>query len=157
LEIALACDMIVASETAVMGLPEILLNLIPGGGGTQRLAAKIGQSRANEILMSGRNFTAKEGLAWGLINHCYDPEDFENEALQFAESFSDKNPQALRILKQLTQLGAGGPMNAAAQCIENDALVRFYHSEAGQSQIQSFYQASLERERKRSAKSNSSS
>jgi enoyl-CoA hydratase/carnithine racemase len=149
LEIALACDMIVASETAVMGLPEILLNLIPGGGGTQRLAAKIGQNRANEVLMSGRNFTPQEAHQWGLINQLYPADSFLKQAVAFAQTFTDKNPDALRVLKQLTQLGAGGPMNSAAQCLENEALHRFYHSTAGQAKIQEFYQASLERERKR--------
>jgi enoyl-CoA hydratase/carnithine racemase len=151
LEIALACDMIVATETALMGLPEILLNLIPGGGGTQRLAAKVGQNRANEILMSGRNLSAEEAHQWGLINHLYPAQTFQAASLEFAKTFTDKNPAALRVLKQLSQLGAGGPMNTAAQCLENEALNRFYHSEAGQAKVQEFYQASLERERKRAA------
>jgi len=152
LEIALSCEMIVATAVAQMGLPEILLNLIPGGGGTQRLAAKVGQNRANELLMSGRTFSAEEAFQWGLINHLYPVETFEEKALDFARSFVDKNPDALRVLKQLSQLGAGGPMNSAAQCLENEALHRFYHAEAGQAKIQEFYQASLERERQRAAK-----
>ena len=152
LEIALACDMIVATEVATMGLPEILLHLIPGGGGTQRLAAKVGLNRANELLMSGRSFTAEEGQQWGLINHLYPIDTFESSVIEFARTFRDKNPDALRVLKQLSQIGAGGPMNTAAQCLENEALSRFYHSEAGQAKIQEFYQASLERERQRAAK-----
>lgn len=148
LEIALACDMLVAAEGSKMGLPEILLNLIPGGGGTQRLPLKIGLSRANELLMSGRTATAEELHQWGLINHVYPKNSFREESLAFAKTFVDKSPEALRILKQLTRI-ANGPMNPAAQCIENEALNRFYHSKAGQAKIKEFLQASLERERQR--------
>jgi enoyl-CoA hydratase/carnithine racemase len=148
LEIALACDMIVAAEDSKMGLPEILLHLIPGGGGTQRLPRKLGLNRANELLMSGRTVSAEEMHSWGCINHIYPAETFAEQALDFAATFADKSPEALRILKQLTQL-ASGPFNPAAQAIENEALGRFYRSDAGQSKVQEFYQKSLERERKR--------
>jgi len=152
LEIALACDMIVAAEAAKMGLPEILLNLIPGGGGTQRLPRKLGINRANELLMSGRTVTAEEMQDWGCINHIYPRDNFATDARNFAAEFADKSPEALRILKQLSQIAAGA-FNPAAQAIENEALSRFYRSDGGQAQIQSFYQKSLQRERERKEKS----
>ncbi len=148
LEIALACDMIVAAEGAKMGLPEILLHLIPGGGGTQRLPQKLGRNRANELLMSGRTVTAEDMQTWGCINHLYPPETFLEDALGFASQFTGKSPEALRVLKQLSQLATGG-FSPAAQALENEALGRFYRSEAGQEQVQKFYQKSLERERQR--------
>jgi enoyl-CoA hydratase/3-hydroxypropionyl-coenzyme A dehydratase len=148
LEIALACDMIVAAAHSKMGLPEILLHLIPGGGGTQRLPRKLGINRANELLMSGRTVTAQEMNDWGCINHIYPSESFEAEAQAFAATFADKSPEALRVLKQLSQIAVGA-FNPAAQAIENEALGRFYRSEAGQSKVQEFYQKSLERERQR--------
>jgi enoyl-CoA hydratase/carnithine racemase len=148
LEIALACDMMVAAEGAKMGLPEILLNLIPGGGGTQRLPRKLGLNRANELLMSGRTVTAEEMQDWGCINHIYPRETFMDDARAFAASFADKSPEALRVLKQLSQI-ATGAFNPAAQALENEALGRFYRSKAGQSKIQEFYQKSLDRERQR--------
>lgn len=148
LEIALACDMIVAVEGAKMGLPEILLNLIPGGGGTQRLPKKLGINRANELLLSGRTVTAEEMRDWGCVNHIYPRETFMDEARAFASTFADKSPEALRVLKQLSQI-ATGSFNPAAQALENEALGRFYRSEAGQSRIQDFYQKSRDRERQR--------
>jgi len=148
LEIALACDMIVAAEGAKMGLPEILLHLIPGGGGTQRLPQKLGRNLANELLMSGRTVTAEEMQAWGCVNHLYPRETFLEEAVRFASQFTDKSPDAIRVIKQLSQLSTGG-FSPAAQALENEALGRFYRSEAGQEQIQGFYQKSLERERQR--------
>lgn len=137
LEIALACDLIVAAEGAKMGLPEILLHLIPGGGGTQRLPRKLGLTRANELLFTGRTVTAAEMHAWGVINHVYPRDTFVVEARAFAATLADKSPEALRVLKQLTQLAAGA-FNPAAQALENEALGRFYRSAAAQARIQDF-------------------
>ena len=67
-ELALACDMIVADESARFGQPEINLGIIPGGGGTQRLARAIGKQRAMEYVLTGRRFDAAEAAAWGLVN-----------------------------------------------------------------------------------------
>jgi enoyl-CoA hydratase len=67
-ELALACDMIVASDRAELGQPEILLGIIPGGGGTQRLARAIGKQRAMELVLTGRRISALEGYEMGLVN-----------------------------------------------------------------------------------------
>ena len=67
-ELALACDMIVASDTAIFGQPEITLGIIPGGGGTQRLARVLGKQRAMEYVLTGRRFGAAEALEMGLVN-----------------------------------------------------------------------------------------
>ena len=79
LEIALACDMIVAAEGAKMGLPEILLNLIPGGGGTLRLSKKIGVNLANEMIMTGRTVLAEEMHRHGLVNYLYPKDRFHRK------------------------------------------------------------------------------
>lgn len=141
LEIALACDLVVASDRAKMGLPEILLNLIPGGGGTQRLPRKLGLTRANELLFTGRTVTANEMHAWGVINHVYPQDRFREEARAFANGVAERSPEALRILKHLTQLAAG-PFNPAAQAIEDEALGRFYRSDPGQEKIREFLERS---------------
>lgn len=141
LEIALACDLIVAADSAKMGLPEILLNLIPGGGGTQRLPRKLGITRANDLLFTGRTVTAAEMHAWGVINYVYPRDSFAADARAYAASIADKSPDALRVLKQLSQLAAGA-FNPAAQALENEALGRFYRSAAGQEKIQEFFQKS---------------
>lgn len=141
LEIALACDLIVAAEGAAMGLPEIKLHLIPGGGGTQRLAKKVGTNRANELLMTGRTVGAEELHAWGLVNAVYPREGFSESVRAFAIALADKAPDRLRVIKQLTQLGAGG-VAPAALALEATALSGFYRSEEGQAAIQAFYEKS---------------
>lgn len=147
-EIALACDMLVIAESAQCGLPEIRLNLIPGGGGTQRLPRKIGLNRANELLLSGRSVSARDLADWGCANHVFPDATFLADARQFAAQFTDKPPEAVRILKQLSQLAVGA-FNPAAQAIENEALGRLYRSDEGQHSIQAFYQRHLERQQRK--------
>jgi enoyl-CoA hydratase/carnithine racemase len=144
LEIVLACDLVVAAEGAKMGLPEILLGLVPGGGGTQRLPAKIGITRANKLLMTGCTVSAEELMEWGLINEVYHRQTFAQEAEAFARQLTDKPAQALRMLKQLSRIGSGS-IDMAAQAIENETLSRLFKSPEGQERIQAFYQRSLER------------
>lgn len=151
LEIALACDMMVAAEGTKMGLPEILLNLIPGGGGTQRLPRKLGPNLAAELLLSGRTVTAEELHARGLVNQLYSRESFAPDARAFAATFADKSPEALRVLKPLIQL-ASGAANPAHQAIENEALSRFYQSEAGQSKIREFLEKSEARAKEKAVR-----
>ena len=148
LEIALACDLVVAAEGAKMGLPEILLHLIPGGGGTQRLPRKLGLNRANELLFTGRSVTAAEMQDWGVVNHVFPHETFAVDARSFAADVAKNSPDALRVLKQLTQLAAGA-FNPAAQALENEALGRFYRSAAAQARLAEFLEQS---EARRSAK-----
>lgn len=145
-EIALACDMIVAAEGAKMGLPEILLNLIPGGGGTLRLSKKMGVNLANEMLMTGRTVLAEEMHRHGLINFLYPKDAFIEKVTEFAALFADKEPDRLQAIKQLTQLSAGG-VALAALSMENAALNNFYRSKEGQEKVQEFYKKSLERKK----------
>ncbi|MEP7110263.1 MAG: enoyl-CoA hydratase/isomerase family protein [Ferruginibacter sp.] len=146
LEIALACDMIVAVEGAKMGLPEINLNLIPGGGGTGRLSKKIGVNLANEMIMSGRTVLAEEMHFHGLVNYLYPKDVFIEKVAGFAASFADKAADRLQIIKQLTQMSAVG-VELAAQSMEKAALNNFYQSKEGQEKIQEFYQKSLEKKK----------
>ena len=143
-EIALACDMIIASAGAKMGLPEILLNLIPGGGGSLRLAKKIGINLTNEIVMTGRTLLAEEMHARGVINYIYPRENFIDNATEFAHSFTQQLPDRLQVIKQLTQEAANG-ITPALQQKEAAALGKFYRSNEGQEKIQSFYNKSLEK------------
>ncbi|MGC9451935.1 MAG: enoyl-CoA hydratase/isomerase family protein [Oceanipulchritudo sp.] len=147
LEIVLACDLVVAAEGAKMGLPEITLGLIPGGGGTQRLPRKIGLNRANELLMTGRSATAEEFRDWGLVNAVFPREEFGTRSGEFVRRLIDKPVAALRVLKQLSRMAAGS-MDTAAQAIENEALSRLYKSPEGQECIHAFYRKSLERNKR---------
>jgi enoyl-CoA hydratase/carnithine racemase len=145
-EIALACDMIVAAEESKMGLPEIQLNLIPGGGGSLRLSKKIGSNLANEIIMTGRTVLAEEMHLHGLINYLYPKDQFIEKTNELAMLLADKLPDRLQVIKELTQLGAG-LISIAAQSIENGALNHFYTSTEGQQKIQEFYKRSLDRKK----------
>ncbi|HKB51980.1 MAG TPA: enoyl-CoA hydratase-related protein [Solirubrobacterales bacterium] len=99
-ELALACDMIVASDTAVFGQPEIALGIIPGGGGTQRLARVIGKQRAMELVLTGRRFDADTGLRLGLVNKVIADGSWLEEALALAHTVAERPPIAARLAKQ---------------------------------------------------------
>jgi enoyl-CoA hydratase/carnithine racemase len=112
-ELALACDMIVASDTAQFGQPEITLGIIPGGGGTQRLARVIGKQRAMEYVLTGRRFDAEMALEMGLVNKVVKKGRWLEEALDLARTVAERPPIAARLAKQAvlaaeeTALGAG--------------------------------------------------
>ena len=99
-ELALACDMIVASETAELGQPEILLGIIPGGGGTQRLARVLGKQRTMEIVLTGRRIPAHEAFGLGLVNQVAKRKEWLSKALELAEVVSRRPPVASRLAKQ---------------------------------------------------------
>jgi enoyl-CoA hydratase/carnithine racemase len=88
LELALACDFRVCAEDAKLGLPEVLLGVLPGGGGTQRLPRLIGSSRAKELIFSGRQMGADEALAIGLVNRVVAPDEVLESALGWAAEFA---------------------------------------------------------------------
>ncbi len=99
-ELALLCDMIVASETAEFGQPEITLGIIPGGGGTQRLARVMGKQRAMELVLSGRRIAATEALQLGLVNKVTPKRRWFEEAIELAEVVARRPPLAARLAKQ---------------------------------------------------------
>jgi enoyl-CoA hydratase/carnithine racemase len=99
-ELALACDMIVASETAVFGQPEIRLGIIPGGGGTQRLARVLGKQRAMEYVLTGERFDAATALELGLVNRVVGKDRWLDEAMALAGTVAERPPIAARLAKQ---------------------------------------------------------
>jgi len=99
-ELALACDMIVAAESAVFGQPEITLGIIPGGGGTQRLARVIGKQRAMEYVLTGRRFDAETAREVGLVNRVAPDERWLEEAMALAREVAERPPIAARLAKQ---------------------------------------------------------
>ncbi len=99
-ELALLCDMIVASETAEFGQPEITLGIIPGGGGTQRLARVMGKQRAMELVLTGRRIEAKEALQLGLVNMVVPKRKWLEEAIGLAQVVARRPPIAARLAKQ---------------------------------------------------------
>ncbi len=99
-ELALACDMIVASETARFGQPEINIGVMPGAGGTQRLTRAVGKAIAMEMVLDGRMLTAEEAYRWGLVNRVVPVEVYLDEALGLAQSIAGRAPLAIRLAKE---------------------------------------------------------
>ncbi|MFT3891830.1 MAG: enoyl-CoA hydratase-related protein [Anaerolineales bacterium] len=100
-ELPLSCDMIVASESAKFGLPEVTIGVIPGAGGTQRLVRAVGKALAMEMILNDRKLTAQEALQYGLVNRVVPVSDFLNEALQLADEIASRAPVAVRKAKNL--------------------------------------------------------
>jgi enoyl-CoA hydratase/carnithine racemase len=99
-ELALVCDMIVASETAEFGQPEIMLGIIPGGGGTQRLARVMGKQRAMELVLTGRRISAAEAQRFGVVNQVAGKKEWLDKAIEVAEVIARRPPLAVRLGKQ---------------------------------------------------------
>ena len=99
-ELALTCDMIVASESAEFGQPEITLAIIPGGGGTQRLARVIGKQRAMELVLTGRRFNAEEARRLGIVNKISKRDEWLTDAMELAAVIARRPPLAARLAKQ---------------------------------------------------------
>ncbi len=102
-EIALSCDFIIAAKTAVMGLPEVHLGLIPGGGGTQRLLQKIGLNRLKEMLFLGQSYHADQMLDWGLVNMVVDDQIFMEAIAQMADKLKRRPAQSLKEIKKMLE------------------------------------------------------
>ncbi len=128
LELALACDFRVASKRSEVGQPEIHLGLIPGGGGTQRLLRLVGASRAKELVMLGERLSAEKAAQWGLIDHVYENDRFEQEVKAFAEKLAARAPIAIRLAKQIMNAGADCSMEAAL-LMEREAFGLLFSTE----------------------------
>jgi enoyl-CoA hydratase len=103
-ELAMACDMIVASETAVFGQPEVLIGTMPGAGGTQRLTKKVGSALAMEMCLTGRRLTAREAMSYGLVNRVVPVEAYLSEAKKLAQHVASMSPTAVRSIKAAVRL-----------------------------------------------------
>jgi enoyl-CoA hydratase/carnithine racemase len=111
-ELALVCDMIVASESAEFGQPEILLGIIPGGGGTQRLARVMGKQRAMELVLTGRRIGAVEAEQLGIVNRVAPANEWLDAALELAEVVAKRPPLAVRLAKQAVLAAEETPLSA---------------------------------------------
>ena len=105
LELALACDFIVASSKAKFGLPEVSLGLIPGYGGTQRLSRYVGKSIARLVALTGEIFSAQQMYEWGLVGKVCEPEDLLTEVQKIAQTIASRSPFALNLVKQAINQG----------------------------------------------------
>ena len=111
-ELALACDLRCAASSAKLGQPEINLGLIPGWGGTQRLARMCGLGYAKELILTGRTIDATEALEHGLVNAVFEPAELLERTLETARLLADKSPLALAHAKEATNLSLQGSEEA---------------------------------------------
>lgn len=105
-ELALACDLRVASENSKFSQPEINLGIMCGGGGTQRLARLIGEGRAMEMCLSGDMIDAATALKFGLLNHVFPAEQLEAETFRIASKIAEKAPIALQLTKEAVKFAS---------------------------------------------------
>ena len=98
-ELAMSCDIRVASSNAKLGQPEIKLGIIPGGGGTQRLTRLVGEGKAMELILTGDMISADEAKQLGLVNHVFAPEELEAKTLELANKIAELSPIALAMAK----------------------------------------------------------
>jgi enoyl-CoA hydratase len=99
-ELAMTCDMIIASESAKFGQPEIKIGVMPGAGGTQRLTRAIGKAKAMELVLTGKFISAEEALSYGLINKVVPVEMYLREAVQLAKEIAQMSPVATQLAKE---------------------------------------------------------
>jgi enoyl-CoA hydratase len=105
-ELALSCDIRVASETARFGQPEINLGIIPGGGGTQRLTRLVGEGKAMELILTGDMIDAQHAYNLGLVNLVVPAADLEAKTMELANRIAEKSPVALRMAKEAVKTAA---------------------------------------------------
>ncbi len=103
-ELALSCDLIIASETALFGQPEINLGIIPGAGGTQRLTRVLGKALAMEMVLNNRTLSAEEARSLHLVNHVYPVETYLEETLSLAQTIAARAPLAVKAGKEMVNL-----------------------------------------------------
>src|SRR5678816_708537 len=105
-ELALACDVRIASETASFGQPEINLGIIPGGGGTQRLTRLVGEGKAMELILTGNIIDANTAFLIGLVNHVVPAAQLEAKTMEIAKGISERSPIALQLAKESVKLAS---------------------------------------------------
>ena len=123
LELAMACDLIIAAETASFGQPEINLGIIPGAGGTQRLPRAIGKSLSMEMILNNRSLSAQEALEYGLINAVHPVENYLDRTLDLAQEIAHRAPLAVQAAKKAINQSFQGSLSKGLMS-ERDI---FYH------------------------------
>ncbi|MCE2734934.1 MAG: enoyl-CoA hydratase/isomerase family protein [Acidimicrobiaceae bacterium] len=136
-ELAMACDYRIASTKAVFGQPEILLGIIPGGGGTQRLPRLVGSSRAKELMITGRQVKADEAERIGLADEVVEPDQLMTRARELADTVAGGAAQASRIIKRVVDAGMNTTLEEGLQ-LEIDGFVEVFGTRDSQVGVKSF-------------------
>jgi enoyl-CoA hydratase/carnithine racemase len=127
-ELALSCDLIVAGHDAVFGLPEVRVGILPGGGGTQLLARRLGPARAKELIFTGKRIQAETALDLGLVTAVVQRASLDSETMQLAQDICRSSPVAVREAKRAVDRGSEVPMEHGLE-IEDQAWRRAVASE----------------------------
>lgn len=136
-ELALSCDMIIASEKAQFGLPECTLGLLPGFGGTVRLSRCVGPQRAKEIALTGGFYSAQSGMTLGFVNRVYSAETVESEVSKLAQTLCTRAPLALQAIK--TSIDTGMHLSAEdAFALEAQLFQQLFQSEDQKEGVKAF-------------------
>lgn len=136
-EIALCCDVLIATKEARLGLPEGLLGLCPGGGGTQRLARALGRYVAADVLLSARRLSGQRAYELGLVAEVVEPHELMAAAIAKAEYMLKVAPAAAREMKRLLRIGADAAL-LAGLALEQEVLFRLYSTHDGAEGIRAF-------------------
>lgn len=137
LELAMACDLRIASERSRLGQPEIGLGLIPGGGGTQRLPRLIGSGRAKELIMTGKQISAEQAEKWGLVNKITPSEDLEATFRDFVEPIVEGPKKGLKTAKTVINNGVRSDLQVGLE-IEKQGFSKLLETEDAKEGIDAF-------------------
>jgi len=137
-EIALSCDLIVADSSAKMGLPEIHLGLIPGGGGTQRLIQKVGLNRVKELLLLGQPYSASQMFNWGIVNIVAEENAFIETVHELAEKLKRRPAQSVAALKKILRPAFVEQPFMNRLKNEGEAVVKLFHTPISKELIKAF-------------------
>jgi len=136
-ELAMSCDMVVASEKAKFGQPEITIGVIPGAGGTQRLTLAVGKAISMEMVLNNRTLSAQEALQFGLVNRVVSVESYLQEALSLAEEIAGRAPLAVRAGKEAVNAVFEGSLTEGLST-EKELFYRLFSSEDQKEGMQAF-------------------
>ena len=136
-ELAMVCDIIVASETAQFGQPEVNLGIIPGAGGTQRLTRAVGKYVAMEMILTGRRVKAEEAKAIGLVAHVYPAASFLEDAKALARTIAEKPPVAVRLATEAIDLAWNSTLDAGLE-FERKAFYLLFATEDKKKGVDAF-------------------
>ncbi len=136
-ELAMVCDIVVASETAQFGQPEIDLGIIPGAGGTQRLTRTVGKYVAMDLILTGRRVKADEAKAIGLVAHVYPAATFLEDAKALARTIAAKPPVAVRLATEAIDLALNSTLDAGLE-FERKAFYLLFSTEDKKEGVDAF-------------------
>ena len=137
LELAMSCDLRIASDRSKLGQPEINIGIIPGAGGTQRLTRLIGEGRAMEMILTGRMITAEEAFRYGIINFVYDSDDLMDEAMEIANTIGEKSKYAVERAKKSVKAVSEMKLEDGLK-LEREMFIECLNSEDGREGITAF-------------------